>query len=333
MNYPLEELAKESKNAKFNLNKDEWNAIMELRKHENLIIKESDKGGACIVMVGEFYKQKMLNIVNDWNTCKELEKNIDNEIFNKIVKLAKEHEDELNDKEIKYLTQFNHQSSQLYGLPKIHRSEQIKKAVQENPLKYIEVQQPDDLPVRPIVVGPNCVTSHLSNFLDVLLKPFLKYMKSYVCDDIEFLNKVPKNTTESRVLLTLDVTNMYTNIDSRLGREAIEFWLDNHPECIPRNVSKDFILKALNIVLNFNTFTCNDRTFLQIRGVSMGTKCAPTYVTLVMAYFEIKLYSIIREKYGEGIKQQFIRDWLRYLDYFQTLSVLRQLWCKCVLID
>ena len=59
----------------------------------------------------EFYKQKMLNIVNDRNTYKELEKNIANEIFNKIVKLGKEHEDELTDKEIKYLMQFNHQPS------------------------------------------------------------------------------------------------------------------------------------------------------------------------------------------------------------------------------
>ena len=88
-------------------------------------------------------------------------------------------------------------------------------------------------------------------------------MKIYVLDDNDFLNKVPKNTTESKVLLILDVTNMYTNIDNNLGREAIEFWLDTHPECIPRNVSKDFILKALNIVLEFNTFTFNDKTFLQ----------------------------------------------------------------------
>ena len=40
----------------------------------------------------------------------------------------------------------------------------------------------------------------------------------------------------------------------------------------------------------------------------MGTKCTPTFVTLVMAYLEIKLYNIIGETYGEEIKQQFIRD-------------------------
>ena len=31
-NYPLKEPAKESKNAKFHLNKDKWNAIMEFKK-------------------------------------------------------------------------------------------------------------------------------------------------------------------------------------------------------------------------------------------------------------------------------------------------------------
>ena len=237
---------------------------------------------------------------------------IDNEIFNKIVKLAKEHEDELTDKEIKYLTQFNHQPNQLYGLPKIHKSEQIKKSCTRKPFKIHRSSATRWSSNATLVAGPNCVTSRLSNLLDVLLKLFLKHVKSYVRDDIDFFNRVPKNNTESKVLLTLDVTNMYTNIDNNLGREATEFWLDNHPECIPRNVSKDFILKALNIVLQFNTFTFNDRTFLPIRGVSMGTKCASTYVTLVMAYLETKPSNIIWEKYE--IKQQFVSDWLRYLD-------------------
>ena len=153
--------------------------------------------------------------------------------------------------------------------------------------------------MRPIAAGPNCVTSRLSSFLDVLLKPLLKLVKSYVRDDIDFLNKVPKTTTDSKILLTLDITNMYPNIGNDLGQDAIEFWLSKHPECIPRNISKDFILKALKIVLEFNTFTFNSRTYLQIKGCSVGSKVSPTYVTLVMAYLELKLYKIIEEKYGE----------------------------------
>ena len=46
----------------------------------------------------------------------------------------------------------------------------------------------------------------------------------------------------------------------------------------------------------------------------MGTKVVPTYVNLVMAYLEIKLYQIIREKYGKERMDHFVKEWLRYLD-------------------
>ena len=170
--------------------------------------------------------------------------------------------------------------------------------------------------MRPIVAGPNCVTSRLSSSLDVLLKPFLKHVKSYAQDGTDFLNKVPQTTTNDKILLTLDVTNIYPDIDNNLGLEAIEFWLSKHPECIPRNISKEFIIKALKIVLELNTFTFNNRAYLQIKGCSMGTKFGPIYqfVTLVMAYLELKLYKIIGDNYGEEFKNQCVKDWLRFLD-------------------
>ena len=46
----------------------------------------------------------------------------------------------------------------------------------------------------------------------------------------------------------------------------------------------------------------------------MESKVSPTYITLVMAYLELKLYKIIEEKYGEEFKDQFIKDWLCFLD-------------------
>ena len=39
--------------------------------------------------------------------------------------------------------------------------------------------------------------------------------------DIDFLNKVLKTTTNSKILLTLDIMNMYPNIDNDLGQEAV----------------------------------------------------------------------------------------------------------------
>ena len=98
---------------------------------------------------------------------------------------------------------------------------------------------------------------------------------------------------------------MYTNIDNELGKEAITYWVANHPNQL-RNISKEFIIKALAIVLECNEFTFDTKNYIQIRGTAMGTKVAPTYATLVMGFLEIKLYRQIEEKYGIDIKRQFV---------------------------
>ena len=130
-------------------------------------------------------------------------------------------------------------------------------------------------------------------------------------NDIDFLEKLPRNTDAKKILFTLDVTNMYTNIDNKLGKDAIKYWLQKYPELIPKGISKEFILEGLSVVLEFNTFIFNCRIYLQIKGVSLATKLAPTYVNLLMAYLEIKLYQIIGEKYGKESMEQFFKEWLR----------------------
>ena len=42
----------------------------------------------------------------------------------------------------------------------------------------------------------------------------------------------------------------------------------------------------------------------------MGTKLAPTYVTLIMAYLELRLYEKIEEKF----RQEFEEQWGGYLN-------------------
>ena len=84
---------------------------MELKNDRTLTIKRSDKGVACVILDNKFYKEKMMEILNDKNTYKKLDKNIDSSTMNNIKKLTKEHETELTTKEIKHLTGFKYQSS------------------------------------------------------------------------------------------------------------------------------------------------------------------------------------------------------------------------------
>ena len=49
--------------------------------------------------------------------------------------------------------------------------------------------EPSDLTLGPIVAVPNRPTRRLSNLFDMLLKPFLIHIKSYIKDNLDYLAK------------------------------------------------------------------------------------------------------------------------------------------------
>ena len=66
---------------------------------------------------------------------------------------------------------------------------------------------------RPIVSGCDGPTEKLSSFVDKLLQPKVKQQKSYLKDIADFVNyrentKVPEDV----ILVSMDVTSLYTNI-------------------------------------------------------------------------------------------------------------------------
>ena len=62
--------------------------------------------------------------------------------------------------------------------------------------------------MRPICAEANSITIRLSNFVDILLKPFVRHVKSHIRDDIDFLNKLKTDTDEKKILATFDTTSM-----------------------------------------------------------------------------------------------------------------------------
>ena len=124
-------------------------------------------------MDSEFYGCKMRQILEDETTYRKLDKNIDKEIVSKIENVKETPDKELTKKEVRYLTNFNYKTSQLYDLLKLHKSTKINEKIEKTKTEYISVMQPIDISYIPIIVGPVCVTSRLSNFfLDILLKPY-----------------------------------------------------------------------------------------------------------------------------------------------------------------
>ena len=110
---------------------------------------------------------------------------------------------EITEKVARILVTKEPRTSQLYLLPKIHKS-------------TIPV------PGRPIVSANDSPTERVSAFVDNFLAPIVKTGQSYIQDTSDFLRKL-QDIGELRgdvLLLTLDVSSLYTNIPNDEGTMA-----------------------------------------------------------------------------------------------------------------
>ena len=112
-----------------------------------------------------------------------------------------------------------------------------KKHIDEMTLKWLsQTPNPPRIPVfytltkthkvnlstRPINTVSHSPTERISAFVDSLLQPIIKEQQSYIKDTTQFINfiegtRVPQNA----VLVSMDVTSLYTNIPQEEGITTI----------------------------------------------------------------------------------------------------------------
>ena len=123
------------------------------------------------------YVSMVYSQLNDRVTYQRTEKSWDKTVVVNLTKLVDKYQNSLIKKEVDYLTNLSYRTSNLYGLPKVHKSGITTKAIEEQNNEYIRIKEPD-LTLRPIVAGPNCPTKHLSTFIDIIIKPLIVHVKS-----------------------------------------------------------------------------------------------------------------------------------------------------------
>ena len=304
---------------KSNISNIEQKALKELQTEDSIIIKEADKGGAIIIMDTDHYKEMALEQLGDRQFYIQVTERVDKLTSSKVNKFTTKFNHHLTKNEADYLTNYEIKSSNFYGLPKIHKSKDIQHNIKDKNAEYVMLPRPTDLKLRPIIAGPASSTQRLSNLLDIILKPLCKMVPSFIRDDLDFLNYIPTRVSKETILVSFDVTSLYTNIPHNLGIEAIEYWITKHPEQYLQRFPKEFIVEGLRIVLENNTFFFDGHYYLQIKGTAMGTKVAPTYATLVMGYLETKLYTIL------GVMSKPIWRRIQHLHKRKLETLLRRL--------
>ena len=124
--------------------------------------------------------------------------------------------------------------------------------------------------------------------LECIFKPYVKNLETFIQDSQNLIQKTHlRKFSKKSILATLDVVNLYTNI--------------NHSECeirltdflLSKNFNSEHIditgfKKILNLVLNNNYFSFNNIFFKQILGVAMGSKCGGSLANIFLYTYEIK---------------------------------------------
>ena len=259
----------EVKTNRKNLSKKEIKAMEDLKKREDVVICNADKGGAVVICSVQDYIKEADRQLSDRNFYKKLPHNptsehaalVDNAIDN--LKIQGKLDGKMADK----MKTDNPKTPRFYLLPKIHK--------------------PDN-PGRPVVSSIDCHTEKISHFVDHHLQPLNKALPSYVQDTTDFLQKLralPEELPEDALLVTMDVRSLYTNVPNQEGIEAVKSYLQARAEPSDRNLSQ-VIATFLSLILTLNNFVFNDENYVQVNGASMGTKCAPSYASLFMGKFE-----------------------------------------------
>ena len=138
-------------------------------------------------------------------------------------------------------------------------------------------------PGRPIVSAVSCPSSHIASFLDSLLTPTVKQLPTYVQDTSDSL-RIFSNfhfTSEHRYLFTMDVKSLYTVIPNSDGLTTLKHFLDLRPT---QNPPTSTLLRLAQLVVTTNGFSFDDKYYVQVGGVAMGSKLGPSYACLFVGY-------------------------------------------------
>ena len=69
----------------------------------------------------DFYVQRAECILRDSSAYEKINGDVDKKLMNFLSKFINNYADQLTEKEIQYLTNFDYATSNFYGLPKIHK--------------------------------------------------------------------------------------------------------------------------------------------------------------------------------------------------------------------
>ncbi|XP_063810519.1 toll-like receptor 7 [Pseudophryne corroboree] len=277
------------KRVRHNLTRKEREPIKSLQEDQGIVIKPCDKGGGIAILNKSDYVKEIYRQLSDSNTYQKLKTDPSARIKTSFQKLLKTHLEKggITETEFAFLNIEDPITPTIYVLPKIHKNSTSP-------------------PGRPIVAGTGCLTSNLSALIDHELQPIVTKNPSHLKDTSDTIKKLEGIMWDSEtIMVTADVTSLYTIIEHQRGIEATIWFLDQTGFSEAR---KSFIIESMDFILKNNLFFFEGDYYLQKRGTAMGTRFAPSFANLFMAHWEHE------NIYQQNPWKDKILLWNRYID-------------------
>ena len=183
---------------KTNLSPQEKEALFSLRQRNDVVVKPADKSGAVVVWARDLYIQK-------------LDRDLTMDHNNKVAEVV---HDAISKRELPpsatNLIVDHPRTSKFSLLPKIHK--------------------PGN-PGRPIVSACNCPTELLATYLDMITKPLVENLPSYVKDTNHMLDVAHsfRFSGTNNYVFTMDIKSLYTVIPKNDGLLALTHFRNHLP--------------------------------------------------------------------------------------------------------
>ena len=137
------------------------NKLSKLNTDKTIVIKPADKGEAVVILSTGHYQSMVMQHLLYKNTQKRLDSCIDSKKQSHLLGFLGNYKMCFTEPEWGFLNDKDHEVSNFYDLPKIYKSVIIESAINSQNSEIIQIFEPNDLKLRPILGGPKCPTRKL----------------------------------------------------------------------------------------------------------------------------------------------------------------------------
>ena len=284
------------------LTKDQREEVQRFSNSEDIIVRKADKGNTFVILNTTEYNEKLNLILQDTSKFRRLDKNPTDNIKKSLNSLISSINAKIDGTKMSKIIG-HYTPGYIYCNPKIHKN----------------INNP---PMRPIISQIGTATYSTAKYLNSLLSPYLP-KKHLIQSTYEFI-EISKQVKSPKLLASLDVENLFTNVPINKTIDIIIENAYNHPTIPPPDLPVNTLRKLLKICTTETPFTTPDgAVYQQIDGVSMGSCLGVLFANFYMCDLENRILPTI-PNFNQCTYCRYVDDIFLAVPDFQTLMHIRE---------